>query len=414
MMDELTVIEVIPRRVLLLSIVVFWLGIYVNKKINFLQEYNIPAPVTGGLLCSLTIFLLNIFANIQINFDLQLRDMLLLIFFSTIGLSANLRLLIEGGKALAVLLVLATIYLFIQNTIGIAVAFAFESHPGYGLLGGSVSFAGGHGTGITYGELFAEQYGLYGTVEVAMAFATFGLILGGLVGGPVAKFLINQNHLTGNITGAASTPHPQHESQNSVVNMNSMINATFIITVCIGAGELFHGWITQSFSQWFNRDIVLPLYLPALFAGIIIRNIAEGFKVNISEHYINSVGLWSDISLTLFLSMSLMSMQLLILADAMRPLIIVLLFQTVVMVMFACVIVFRVMGRDYDAAVIASGFAGLGLGATPVGLANMRAITAKFGASNKAFLIIPLLGAFFIDITNAMVIQLFVGSPLLH
>ena len=358
------------------------------------------------------IALLNILADIQINFDLGLRDMLLLIFFSTIGLSANLRLLIEGGKALAILLVLATIYLIIQNTIGLSVALAFEGHPAYGLLGGSVSFAGGHGTGITYGELFAEQYGLSGTTEVAMAFATFGLILGGLVGGPIAKFLISRNNLSGNITDAASTPHPQHESQSSAVNMNSMINATFIITLCIGVGEAFHGWITEAFSQWLNQDIVLPLYLPALFAGIIIRNIAEVFKINISEHFVNSVGLWSDISLTLFLSMSLMSMQLLILSDAMRPLILVLFFQTAVMVLFTCFIVFRIMGRDYDAAVIASGFAGLG--ATPIGLANMRAITAKFGASNKAFLTIPLLGAFFIDITNAMVIQAFMGLPFLQ
>jgi len=135
-LDELTIIEVIPRRVLLLSIAVFWLGLYLNKKISFLQEYNIPAPVTGGLLCSLVIALINVLADIQINFDLGLRDMLLLIFFSTIGLSANLRLLIEGGKALAILLVLATVYLFLQNIIGMSVALAFEGHPAYGLLGG--------------------------------------------------------------------------------------------------------------------------------------------------------------------------------------------------------------------------------------------------------------------------------------
>jgi len=205
-----------------------------------LQEYNIPAPVTGGLLCSLAIALINILADVQINFDLGLRDMLLLIFFSTIGLSANLRLLIEGGKALVILLILATFYLFIQNIIGILVAYAFEGHPAYGLLGGSVSFAGGHGTGITYGNLFANQYGLSGAVEVAMAFATFGLILGGLVGGPIAKFLISRNNLSGDITEAAHTPHPEHESQRSVVNMDSMINATFIITLCIGTGELLH------------------------------------------------------------------------------------------------------------------------------------------------------------------------------
>ena len=410
-MDELTVIEVIPRRVLLLSIVVFWLGLYLNKKIPVLQNYNIPAPVTGGLLCSLIIAGIHVFAGIQINFDLGMRDMLLLIFFSTIGLSANLRLLIEGGKALTILLVLATAYLFLQNIIGMSVALAFEGHPAYGLLGGSVSFAGGHGTGITYGNVFAEQFELQGAVEIAIAFATFGLILGGLVGGPIAKFIISKHNLTGDIIEAAHTPHPQHESQDSVVNMDSMINATFVIALCIGAGELLHDWITVMFTEWLKMDIALPLYLPSLFAGIIIRNGGELLKIKSSDRFINSVGLWSDVSLTLFLSMSLMSMQLLILSHALRPLLIVLILQVVVMVLFAYFVVFRVMGRDYDAAVITSGFAGLGLGATPVGLANMRAITAKFGASNKAFLIVPLLGAFFIDITNALVIQFFMGLP---
>ena len=191
-MEELTIIEVGTRRVLLVSILVLWLGMYLTKKIRFLKEYNIPAPVTGGLICSLVVAILNAFADIQINFDLGLRDMLLLVFFSTIGLSANIRLLIEGGKALLILLFIATGFLFIQNLIGITVASLMEGHPAYELLAGSVSFAGGHGTGITYGKLFAEQYGLEATMELAMACATFGLILGGLVGGPVAKLLISK------------------------------------------------------------------------------------------------------------------------------------------------------------------------------------------------------------------------------
>lgn len=399
-MDELTVLEIGPRRVFMLSVLVLWLGMYLTRKIKFLQDYNIPAPVTGGLICSLVVAALNGFADVQINFDLSLRDTLLLVFFSTIGLSANIRLLIEGGKALSVLLIVATVFLFLQDIIGIFVAKLVEAQSAYGLLAGSISFAGGHGTAITYGKLFAEEHGLQGSVEIGMACATFGLILGGLVGGPIAKFLITRNRLTADAKGAAYTPHPQGESHSGTVNMNGIINATFVIAACMGIGEGVHTWLK-------SLGASVPLYLPSLFVGIIITNAGSLLRIKASDRYINAIGLWSDVSLTLFLSMSLMSMQLLILSNAFRPLLIVLTLQVVLMALFAYFIVFRVMGRDYDAAVITSGFAGLGLGATPIGMANMRAITAQFGASAKAFLIIPLLGAFFIDISNALVIQFF-------
>jgi len=406
-MDYITIIDLKMRHVLELSIIVLWLGVFLTKRFNFLSEFNIPAPVTGGLICSLIVALLEVTANVRVTFDLGLRDMLLLIFFSTVGLSANLRLLLEGGKLLFIILLVATIYLVIQNTIGIAVASLTESHPAYGLLGGSISFAGGHGTGITYGNLFSEQYGLEASVEIAMACATFGLIFGGLVGGPIAKFLIAKHNLKGDEKEAAETPHPQHESMDSFVNMDVIINATFVLALCIGIGEHIHTWLLEN-------DITMPLYLPSLFVGIIITNVADLLKIKRTERFINAIGLWSDVSLTLFLSMSLMSMQLLVLSDALRPLLILLFLQVIVMVFFAYFVVFRVAGRDYDAAVITAGFAGLGLGATPVGMANMRAITTKYGASAKAFLVIPLLGAFFIDITNALVIQFFMGLPFIQ
>jgi glutamate:Na+ symporter, ESS family len=402
--SELTVYNLNGRQVLELSIIVLWLGIYLTKKIKFLSDFNIPAPVSGGLICSLLVATLEVFADIKVNFDLSLRDTLLLIFFSTIGLSANLRLLIDGGKLLVIILAVASLYLILQNTIGIAVASLVEGHPAYGLLAGSVSFAGGHGTGITYGALFTETYGLDGTVEVAMACATFGLIFGGLVGGPIAKYLIAKHNLESSRDVAAETPGLQKNIKDSFVNMNSIINATFILAVCIGLGEHIHAWLKAS-------GITMPLYLPSLFVGIIITNVSDLLKVKRTEHFSNTVSLWSDVSLTLFLAMSLMSMQLLVLSEALRPILMVLMLQVVGMAFFAYFIVFRIAGRDYDAAVITAGFAGLGLGATPVGMANMRAITTKYGASAKAFLIIPLLGAFFIDITNALILQFFMGLP---
>jgi glutamate:Na+ symporter, ESS family len=403
-MEATSIIELNTRHVLELSIVVLWLGMYLTKKIKFLSDFNIPAPVTGGLICSILVALLEVLTEIKVNFDLTIRDSLLLIFFSTIGLSANLRLLIEGGKALIVILFAATVYLMLQNTIGISVATMIEGHPAYGLLAGSVSFAGGHGTGITYGQLFADKYGLPGTVEVAMACATFGLICGGLVGGPIAKYLIAKHNLKPDEEVSVESKSIKAQVKDSLVNMDVIINATFILSICIGVGEHIHGWLE-------TKDITMPLYLPSLFVGIIITNIADLFKIKRSERFLDAINLWGDVSLTLFLSMSLMSMQLLMLSSALRPILFILTLQVAVMALFAYFIVFRLAGRDYDAAVITAGFAGLGLGATPVGMANMRAITSKFGMSAKAFLIIPLLGAFFIDITNALVLQFFMGLP---
>jgi len=396
------VFELDTLRVLLLSVCVFWLGVFINSKISFLEKYNIPAPVTGGSICSLLVAIVSLTFGIEITFDLAVRDSLLLIFFTTIGLSANIRLLITGGKSLAILLIVATLFLFGQNLIGITVAYLFEGHPAYGLLAGSVSFAGGHGTGITYGRLFETEFGLANTMELAMACATFGLIFGGIVGGPLAQRLITKHNLEipeENLGESGTT------SDGSILtNMNGIIDATFVIALCMGIGQVLHHHLTSA-------GINMPLYLPSLFAGVIVTNIGDLLKVKKTPAYTAAKSLWGDVSLTLFLAMSLMSMQLLGLTAAMRPILIVLLLQVATMVCFAYFVVFRIMGKDYDAAVITAGFAGLGLGATPVGMANMRAVTTKYAHSAKAFLVIPLLGAFFIDIVNAIVLQVYMESP---
>ena len=397
-----TIIELDTLRVLLLSVCVFWLGVYVNQRISFLEKYNIPAPVTGGLICSVLVALASSLGDIQVNFDLSIRNNLLLVFFTTIGLSANIKLLITGGKSLVILLVVATGFLFAQNLVGIGVASVFEGHPAYGLLAGSVSFAGGHGTGITYGALFQEQYGLEGTMELAMACATFGLIFGGIVGGPIAQRLIKKNNLEIPQTDTKDGSVDVAAEFAKMTNMNGIINATFTIALCIGIGEIVH-------HNLIAMGITMPLYLPALFAGVVVTNLADLFNIETQPASENAISLWSDVSLTLFLAMSLMSMQLLGLSATLRPIMVVLVLQVAVMTFFAYTVVFRLLGRDYDAAVISAGFSGLGLGATPVGMANMRAVTTKYAPSAKAFLVIPLLGAFFIDIVNAIVIQFYMG-----
>ena len=380
------------------AVIVLYLGRFLTSRIRFLQDFNIPEAVSGGLLCSGVVALIFATTNRQVSFDLTLRDTLLLVFFSTIGLSAKFRTLLGGGKSLAILVVCAVGVLILQDIAGIAVASAFGANPAYGLLAGSVAFAGGHGSAISYGQLAMDQ-GLPGAIELGLACATFGLIAGGLVGGPIARRLITKYNLSGDVHSQAFVPGPEETESNVAVTLNGMLDSIFVLAICIAAGAVVNGWI----------DMPLPGFLTAMFVGILITNGCDLAKVELDKP---SISLCSDVSLQLFLAMSLMSLQLWTLAGTFGPLLVILLVQITVMAVFARFVIFPAMGRDYDAAVIAAGFSGLGLGATPVGIANMHAVTQKYGASQKAFLIVPLVGAFFLDIANATVIQAIVALPL--
>ena len=382
----------------IVAVIVLYVGRFLTTRNRFLQNFNIPEAVSGGLLCSGVIAIVFATTNRQISFDLTLRDTLLLVFFSTIGLSAKFRTLLSGGKALAILVVCAVGVLVLQDIAGIAVASAFGAHPAYGLLAGSIAFAGGHGSAISYGQLAADQ-GLPGAVELGLACATFGLIAGGLVGGPIARRLISKYNLSGNVEEQAFVPGPETTTEAGAVTLNGMLDSIFVLAICIAAGAVVNEWI----------DMPLPGFLTAMFVGIVITNGCDLAKIELHKP---SISLCSDVSLQLFLAMSLMSLQLWTLAGAFGPLLVILLVQIAVIATFARFVIFPAMGRDYDAAVIAAGFSGLSLGATPVGIANMHAVTQKYGASQKAFLIVPLVGAFFLDIANATVIQAIVATPI--
>ena len=389
-----------PARVLALSILVLWLGNFVERRLPFLSQNNIPSAVSGGLICSVAVALLAVFADVRVNFDLEMRDTLLLVFFSTIGLSAKFSQLAAGGRALAVLLLITIVFLLAQNAGGVLVATAFDADPRYGLLAGSISFAGGHGTAITWGTLMGKDGALPGAIDLGLACATFGLILGGLVGGPIAKRLIAKHNLA---------EEPRQESSGSEqapthvpVTLDGMLRSLILLAICIGSGATVNSFVT-------SHGLQVPGFLTAMGVGIVLTNGMDLLGKEIAK---DSIGLISDISLQLFLSMSLMSMQLLSLGNALGPLAMVLTVQVTIMFLFAYFIVFPALGRDFDAAVIASGFAGLGLGATPVGIANMHAVTSRFGASTKAFLVVPLVGAFFLDIANAAMIQTFLSMSL--
>jgi len=391
--------ELDGRQTLLIAILVLYVGKWLNKHIPILRVYNIPEPVTGGVLASLFFGAVYFTFDRAVNFDLANRDQLLLVFFTTIGLSSGLATLVKGGRPLIILLGLAVTYLFIQNLTGIAVTLFTDLPPQVGLIGGSVSLSGGHGTAIAWAPIFAEKYGVSGAAELGLACATFGLILGGVVGGPIAKRLITRYKLESS-SDEAPTVGVAHQGDPGVINYDLMLQVIFVIGLAIGIGV----HLNLLFAQF---GLSLPDFVTCLLAGIILTNtipyLFPRLPWSVGE---TSLRLVADISLGLFLAMSLMSLQLWTLIDLAGPILLILGAQLVVIVLFTMLIVFRLMGKSYDAAVISAGYAGLALGATPTAIANMTAVTKRFGASPMAFIVVPLVGAFFIDISNAIIIKL--------
>ncbi|NRB36862.1 MAG: sodium/glutamate symporter [Pseudomonadales bacterium] len=397
-------------NLIIASVLVLALGKFLNSKIPFLSHYNIPVPVTGGLLCSIVLTLLYVIFDIRIDFDMQLRNLLLLTFFSTIGLSAKLNTLISGGKTLVVLLAFAILLLVFQDIVGIVVALLLDSHPAYGLFAGSISFAGGHGTAIAWGEV-AEEAGLQGAASLGIACATFGLVAGGILGGPLGGYLMKKHDLSRSSNepqlyevAESNKPAANVEKSTSAMPLDASFTTLLLLALCVGIGVNINDWLA-------GVGISLPPFLTAMFVGIVLTNLADVFKWDFNAASVNRAG---EISLQLFLAMSLMSVQLWQLANAIGPLLLVLMLQMLVISCLAVFLVFRFTGKDYDACIIASGFLGLGLGATPVAIANMQALTSRYGPSTKAFIVVPLVGAFFMDLSNAMVIKAFFMLPMME
>ena len=399
-MQEISIVKVPLMDMLSLSILVLFVGIYLNRKISFLKKNYIPPAVTGGLLFATGVTLIYSFADIQLEFDMRLRDILLLVFFSTVGLSARFRTLAAGGKALLVLTAIAGVFLILQNTLGVAIALSRDVAPGWGLIAGSIPFAGGHGTAIAWGQV-AEDHGLEGASSIGLAFATFGLVAGGLIGGPIARRLIERRQI--------SMPTPQvveyfvDSLSETVENgerswLVNVLVSILVLSLCVSLGDIVNRNLME-------LDLRLPGFLTSMLVGIVIINMSDLFRKPLKTEFVEK---FSTLSLNIFLAMSMMATQLWTLAAAAEAIFIVLVLQVVLMTLFAIYVVFRAMGSDYDAVVIAAGFAGMGLGATPVAIANMNAITSQYGPSTKAFLVLPLVGAFFIDILNAGTIKLFI------
>ena len=391
-------LELNVRQTLILAILVLFLGRVLNQKINFLRVYNIPEPVSGGIIASMLTAIIYFAADTELVFDLGARDTLLIAFFTCIGLSSRISTLIEGGASLLVLLVLAVAYLFLQNFTGLAAVAPTALPVEVGLIGGSVSLSGGHGTAIAWAQVFVDEYGIDNALEIGIACATFGLVLGGLVGGPIAKFLITRNKLESVEAELPSVGIP-YDDAHVRIDLDNMLNALLVISVAVGLGLQINELLTWA-------GLRIPHFVTSLFAGIVLTNtIPFLFGKMRWPTGTPTLALISDLSLSLFLAMSLMGLQLWTLLGLGGPLLLLLVAQVVVVSFFVVIVVFNAMGRNYDAAVMSAGYVGLALGATPTAIVNMTAVTKSFGSSPRAFIIVPLVGAFFIDIANALIIQ---------
>jgi ESS family glutamate:Na+ symporter len=385
-----------------IAIVVLAVGRWLNQRFAVLRQFNIPEPVSSGLLVCLLLALVHAVSGLEINFNLNTRDFLLLYFFATIGLNADIKTLLLGGRPLLLLVGLTVAFMILQNLTGVGVASLLGLSPLKGLLGGSVSLLGGHGTAIAWAPRFARDHGIDNAMEIAIACATLGLVLASLMGGPVARFLIRRHRLrfdpASGPSERADTPADQRP-----VDFFSLLRTLFWLNMSLALGDVLHTALQAMGSN-------LPQFVCALFGAILLTNTVPRLIPRLCwPAQTRSLSVVAEISLGIFLTMSLMSLQLWTIADLAGPILVILAAQLLLAVLFAVMVVFPAMGANYAAAVICSGFGGFAMGATPTAMANMAAVTHRYGPSPQAFIVVPLVAGFFVDISNSLVIQRFLN-----
>lgn len=405
-------------QTLAVAAAVFFLGSKIKQRVKLFQEFFIPAPVIGGILMSALILALRHYGILTISFDTTLQSLFMTAFFTTVGFMASLRLMAKGGLGVAVMLLVSGLLLIAQNVTGCSMAYLFGLDPKFGLMVGSVSLTGGHGTVGAFGATI-EEMGIAGAQSAGFAAATYGLIVGCLIGGPVGRVLMKRFKIV---------PHDdkkeaeilQSEPAVDVVGPdvhpdafsgNNLMNAAVCIAVSMGIGSLVSPFVKDHTHWLMDGGLSLPAYIGPMLVAALIRNISDFFNKNIPMVAIDALG---SISLSIFLSMAMMTMKLWELTELALPIVAILSAQTLLVISFVYLVTFRVMrmkflGTPYDSAVICAGHCGFGLGATPTAVANMTAFCEANGFSTKAFFIIPLIGALFIDFANALIISFFLN-----
>ncbi|WP_198371638.1 sodium/glutamate symporter [Roseomonas rosulenta] len=374
---------------LALAAAILLAGRFLNAGIGPLARYNIPQPISGGLAFALLAAVLYAWGGLVIETSGTLRAPLLLAFFASVGLSADLGRLRKGGPKLVLFLICVVPFLMAQNALGTGMAILLDQHPLIGLVGGSVTLVGGHGTGAAYARIFEETHSLAGVMGLAMASATIGLVLGGVVGGPVAQYLLRGRApvAAGPAAAAANAPEPA-------------TTEGAIVTTCLVMFCLLLGGVLAAFTA--SLPVALPDFLWCLFAGVLVRNLAAPLiRLPVSDASVDLVG---STALALFLAMTMATIRLWELAALAGPLMAIVAAQAAFAVLYGVVVVYRAMGRDYEAAVATAGFLGFSMGATATAIANMQAVANRYGPAPVAFLVVPLTGAFFIDLANALVL----------
>ncbi|MCG8692647.1 MAG: sodium/glutamate symporter [Minwuiales bacterium] len=384
-----------------IGIVVYFVGMKLNERVHFLRAFNIPEPVTGGIIAALAALTLFGVTGIELEYELETRDQLLVYFFTAIGLNARIADLRAGGRPLLILLGLTLGYIVLQDAIGVIAAQAIGQPSAVGLLVGSASLIGGHGTAIAWAPEIAANHGVPNALEIGVAAATLGLVLACLLGGPIAKYLIARHNVADSEHDGLLVGIPHEKEETERINHVSIMAVILTLHIAIIIGYFGNEALAEA-------GIRLPLFVPCLLVAIVLSNTVPHIFPDM--HWparTRALAVVSDFSLGLFIALSLMSMQLWSIADLAGPLLGLLALQAVATVLFILFVLFPLMGGNYLATVLSAGFAGFSLGATPTAIANMTAVTKTHGPAPTAFIILPLVGAFFVDITNALVIQLF-------
>ena len=391
-------IQIDMYQTLAVSVLVLILGQFLKKRINFLEKFCIPAPVIGGLLFAVLTCVCYSLGIAEFTFDDTLREVCIVFFFTSVGFQANLKVLKSGGKSLFIFLGLVVVLIVFQNFLALGVSKLLHLDPLVGLCTGSIPMVGGHGTAGAFGPVL-EDFDVKGATTICTAAATFGLIAGSLIGGPIGKRLIDRKKLLDTAVAEDDSILVEDEKKHER-HTNMYAAAVFQLIIAVGIGTIISELLTKT-------GLTFPIYIGAMIAAAVIRNIGEySGKFDIYMGEINNLG---GICLSLFLGMAMITLKLWQLAELALPLIILLSAQLILMILFTYFVVFNVMGRDYDAAVLSAGTCGFGMGATPNAMANMQAICDRYVPSVKAYLIIPLIGSLFADFLNSLVITFFIN-----
>lgn len=385
-------------QTLALAVTVLFVGAFLKTKIAFLERFCIPAPVVGGLLFAILSCILFVTGVLELNFDETLKTVCMVMFFTSVGFQANMKVLKSGGKSLIIFLLCVLVLIVTQNALAVGLSKVLHIDPLVGLCTGSIPMVGGHGTAGAFGPVL-EDFGLTGATTLATAAATFGLVAGSLMGGPVGRRLILKNDLLKTALDEDVTPLEEEEEEHRR-SASQYAPAAYMIAIAMGVGTIV-SWLLS------KTGMTFPVYIGAMIVAAIIRNYSEltgKFKVPMGE--INDIG---GICLSLFLGIAMITLKLWQLASLALPLFILLIAQTLLMFIFANFVIFNLLGRDYDAAVLASGTCGFGMGATPNAMANMQAVTEAFKPSVKAYILVPIVGSMFADFINSLTITFFIN-----